>query len=158
MGRRISGGGWDHCHQFCVVSVSIECPRKLGVKLETRIEVITATNNVFAEENKHTVTIFLLGEWSHGTPTVCTPSHHQCSSSLAGSHLSVEIPAFTLSCCPLFLSLHLQRITNPTQVMEPDKCEEWRWVSCSESLFPQPLFLPLQQLLNSGYVPPAAAK
>lgn len=35
------------------------------------------------------------------------------------------------------------------RVMEPHKCEEWRWVPVT--LLPQPLFAPIEKLLQSGY-------
>ena len=36
-------------------------------------------------------------------------------------------------------------------VLEPDKCEEWRWYKWGK--FPQPLFLPLQNLIKQRYYP-----
>ena len=35
---------------------------------------------------------------------------------------------------------------NEAQIMEPDKCKQWQW--CSLDNLPQPLFLPLINLLN----------
>eukprot|EP00878_Enallax_costatus_P025799 GHUV01027629.1.p1 GENE.GHUV01027629.1~~GHUV01027629.1.p1 ORF type:complete len:144 (+),score=22.66 GHUV01027629.1:458-889(+) len=35
------------------------------------------------------------------------------------------------------------------RVMEPNKCKGWRWVSWRE--MPQPIFRPLQQLVDNGY-------
>ena len=40
------------------------------------------------------------------------------------------------------------------QVMEPEKCAEWRW--CDWDALPGPLFLSVQHLLESGYRPPGA--
>jgi 8-oxo-dGTP diphosphatase len=37
------------------------------------------------------------------------------------------------------------------RVMEPDKCEEWQWVKWPT--VPQPVFKPLQQLLEGPYQP-----
>ena len=37
------------------------------------------------------------------------------------------------------------------EVMEPDKCLEWGWFSWDS--LPQPLFLPVQNLLKSGFNP-----
>ena len=37
------------------------------------------------------------------------------------------------------------------QVLEPDKCEQWIWVPWNS--IPQPVFLPLQLLLDSSYSP-----
>ena len=36
-------------------------------------------------------------------------------------------------------------------VLEPDKCEAWIWAHYMQ--VPQPIFLPLKQLLDSGYCP-----
>jgi 8-oxo-dGTP diphosphatase len=35
------------------------------------------------------------------------------------------------------------------KVLEPNKCERWEWFSLNA--FPQPLFLPLQNLLADNY-------
>jgi 8-oxo-dGTP diphosphatase len=35
------------------------------------------------------------------------------------------------------------------KVLEPDKCEEWKWISWDE--LKEPLFLPEQNLLKSGF-------
>lgn len=37
------------------------------------------------------------------------------------------------------------------RVCEPDRCERWEW--CDWDDLPQPLFIPLQNLLRSGYRP-----
>lgn len=37
------------------------------------------------------------------------------------------------------------------KVMEPDKCEEWQWLSWND--LPSPLFIPIQSLLKAGYDP-----
>ena len=37
------------------------------------------------------------------------------------------------------------------QVLEPDKCEQWIWAPWGS--IPQPVFLPLQLLLDSSYTP-----
>lgn len=37
------------------------------------------------------------------------------------------------------------------QVLEPDKCEDWIWAPWGS--IPQPVFLPLQLLLDSSYSP-----
>lgn len=39
---------------------------------------------------------------------------------------------------------------------EPDKCEGWAWFAWSD--LPQPLFLPIRNLLASGYAPALAAE
>ena len=42
-------------------------------------------------------------------------------------------------------------LTGDAELREPDKCEEWRWFEWS--CLPQPLFLPIQNLLKVGYDP-----
>lgn len=37
------------------------------------------------------------------------------------------------------------------KIMEPDKCEEWRW--CDWNNLPSPLFIPIQNLLKQKYNP-----
>lgn len=37
------------------------------------------------------------------------------------------------------------------QLLEPDKCEEWRW--CTWEDLPSPLFLPLENLQKQGFSP-----
>lgn len=36
------------------------------------------------------------------------------------------------------------------QLLEPEKCERWQWVDWDS--LPQPLFLPIENLLKSGFV------
>ena len=42
-------------------------------------------------------------------------------------------------------------LTGDAQVLEPEKCEKWAWFEWSR--LPQPLFLPIQNLLKLGYDP-----
>ena len=37
------------------------------------------------------------------------------------------------------------------QIMEPEKCEKWDWFSWNQ--LPQPLFVPIQNLLKTGFEP-----
>lgn len=41
--------------------------------------------------------------------------------------------------------------TGEVKVMEPDKCEEWRWFDWNA--LPEPLFVPITNLRNQGYSP-----
>ena len=41
--------------------------------------------------------------------------------------------------------------TGEVRVMEPDKCEEWRWFDWGA--LPEPLFMPTTNLLKQGYSP-----
>jgi 8-oxo-dGTP diphosphatase len=64
-----------------------------------------ATNDVFAEEHRHYVTLFVVATVGAGEP----------------------------------------------RLMEPDKCERWAWFAWSE--LPAPLFLPVRNLVASGFRP-----
>jgi 8-oxo-dGTP diphosphatase len=54
-----------------------------------------------------------------------------------------------------YITLYMEADWNPNQfmghhepkVMEPNKCEEWRWMESP----PDPLFLPVRNLLESGF-------
>jgi 8-oxo-dGTP diphosphatase len=61
------------------------------------------TNDIFRDEGKHYVTLFVIARYQGGTP----------------------------------------------QVLEPQKCEEWRW--CTWEELPSPLFLPIRNLIQQGY-------
>ncbi len=37
------------------------------------------------------------------------------------------------------------------EIMEPDKCSQWQWFTWGK--LPQPLFLPIENLLHQGYHP-----
>ena len=39
------------------------------------------------------------------------------------------------------------------QILEPDKCEKWEWFEWDERTLPDPLFLPIQNLLKQNFVP-----
>lgn len=84
-----------------------ECARR-EVKEETglnvqNIRIETFTNDIFVEEEKHYITIFIVCEYESGE----------------------------------------------LQLNEPHKCEEWVWVEWNE--FPEPLFLPVKNLLKKGF-------
>jgi 8-oxo-dGTP diphosphatase len=48
-----------------------------------------------------------------------------------------------------------QSASGEPQLCEPAKCSSWRWFRWSE--LPQPLFLPLEALHRTGFVPQNAA-
>ena len=48
------------------------------------------------------------------------------------------------------MSLDVEQADEP-KIMEPEKCEEWRWVDWPA--IPRPIFQPLKQLLESKYHP-----
>jgi len=63
------------------------------------------TNDVLEVEQKHYITLFVVGDYGSGMVKVC----------------------------------------------EPDKCEEWKWYTWDN--LPQPLFLPIVHLVQTGYSP-----
>lgn len=48
----------------------------------------------------------------------------------------------------LYTEGHVDEAPSPV-VREPNKCEEWRWVNVND--LPQPLFAPIEKLLQLGY-------
>jgi len=52
-----------------------------------------------------------------------------------------------------YITLYMKaaHIRGEPTVKEPDKCDEWNW--CQWGKFPQPLFLPVQNLLKQNYNP-----
>ena len=81
-----------------------EVLEETGIKIKN-IRFETITNDIFKEEGKHYITIFMLCE-----------------------HDSGEV-----------------------KVMEPEKCEKWDWFEWNN--FPEPLFIPIQNLLKKDYNP-----
>jgi 8-oxo-dGTP diphosphatase len=73
-----------------------------GIKIKN-IKTVTFTNDIFKEEEKHYITLFLVAEYD----------------------------------------------SRKIRVMEPEKCEKWEWFEWSN--LPQPLFLPIQNLLKQGF-------
>ena len=104
----------DGCWQFpgghLEYGESIEACARREVLEETSLVLSSIklgpyTNDVFAQDKKHYVTLFALAEYGQGEAVV----------------------------------------------MEPDKCSEWGWFEWKD--MPQPLFLPIQHLLEQGYSP-----
>jgi len=91
------GESWADCARR-------EVHEETGLELEA-LEFAAVTNDVFADEGKHYVTIFMQAQ--------------------AGS--------------------------SEVELKEPDKCEGWAWFAWSA--LPSPLFLPIRDLLASGYTP-----
>jgi 8-oxo-dGTP diphosphatase len=65
----------------------------------------TITNDIFAHEEKHYITVFMVCDYANGELTI----------------------------------------------MEPEKCEEWKWFHWDE--VPRPLFLPFENLLKKQFSP-----
>jgi 8-oxo-dGTP diphosphatase len=76
----------------------------------TNVQFGTITNDIFIDEGRHYVTIFMVCDYADGTLTV----------------------------------------------MEPDKCDAWRW--CGWDEIPRPMFLPLANLLTTTFDPFATAE
>jgi 8-oxo-dGTP diphosphatase len=91
------GESWQACAER-------EVREETGLELHS-IRVAAVTNDVFAEEGKHYITIFM----------------------------------------------QARARSNDAELREPDKCDGWAWFAWSE--LPSPLFLPIRNLLASGYVP-----
>ncbi len=83
---------------------SREAEEEAGVKLKN-LRFVTATNDIFPQEQKHYITVYMLGEYDSGEVIV----------------------------------------------KEPDKMVEWQWFSWEE--LPSPLFIPIQNLLKTGFHP-----
>ena len=86
-----------------------ECARRetfeeTGIKIKN-IKKGTFTNDMFKEEGKHYITLYLISEYDSGE----------------------------------------------VKIMEPDKCEKWDWFEWEK--LPEPLFIPMQNLLKEGYHP-----
>ncbi len=87
----------------------IDCARR-EVFEETGLKIINPkvgsfTNDVFKEDRKHYITVFVICSSENGDP----------------------------------------------KIMEPEKCESWDWFDWDN--LPEPLFLPIQNLLKQEFVP-----
>ena len=116
VGRRLSGSHGHDTWQFpgghLAWGESIADCALREVAEETGLEAVVTgygpfTNDLFVDEGKHYVTLFVLAAAPVGQP----------------------------------------------QVMEPEKCAEWRW--CDWDALPGPLFLSIEHLLALGYRPPS---
>ncbi|HBO99997.1 MAG: hypothetical protein UU48_C0002G0003 [Candidatus Uhrbacteria bacterium GW2011_GWF2_41_16] len=88
---------WD----MCAVRETME---ETGVTIKN-IRFGTVTNDIFQEEGKHYITIYMLSDYDAG------------------------------------------EVKN----MEPEKCNGWDWFDWNE--LPQPLFIPIQNLLKTNFYP-----
>ena len=103
-------GSWCFPGGHLEFNESLENCAKREVLEETGIEIKnirfeTITNDIFKDEEKHYITIFMLSEYDSGE----------------------------------------------VKVMEPEKCEKWNWFEWNN--LPEPLFLPIQNLLKKDYNP-----
>jgi len=81
-----------------------ETAEETGIKIKN-IHFSTITNDIFKNEDKHYITIFMLADYDSGE----------------------------------------------VNLMEPEKCEKWAWFDWNK--LPEPLFLPIQNLLKQDYHP-----
>ncbi len=91
------GESWEEC-------AIREVLEETGLKVKN-ITFVICTNDIFKEENKHYITIYVQAEWTSDEP----------------------------------------------KVLEPDKMIKWQWFDWNN--LPQPLFLPVQHLVETGYDP-----
>ncbi len=97
------GGHLEYAEGFEECAVR-EVAEETGIKIKN-IKFITITNDIFAKEDKHYITIYMIADWDSGEP----------------------------------------------EVLEPENAEKWGWYSWKD--MPRPLFLPIENLLKSGFDP-----
>jgi 8-oxo-dGTP diphosphatase len=88
---------WEHCAER-------EAFEETGLRIKN-LKFIGVTNDIFADERKHYITIFIQADHKSGIP----------------------------------------------EVMEPEKCYEWKWFEWDSH--PEPLFLPIKNLIKQGFRP-----
>lgn len=89
------GESWEECAKR-------ETLEEAGIKI-ANLRFGAATNDIFKEEDKHYVTIFVLADYASGE----------------------------------------------VRTMEPEKSDGWKWFKWGD--IPQPLFLPMQNLIDGGF-------
>jgi 8-oxo-dGTP diphosphatase len=91
------GESWEDC-------AARETMEEVGITIKN-IRFGTVTNDIFLQEGKHYITIFMLCDYDSGE----------------------------------------------VRVMEAEKCEKWEWFHWGQ--LPQPLFIPIQNLLEKKFNP-----
>jgi 8-oxo-dGTP diphosphatase len=91
------GESWEEC-------AAREVKEETGLSI-TNISFARITNDIFEDENKHYVTIYMRSDWTGGEP----------------------------------------------EVLEPEKMIKWRWANWDN--LPKPLFIPFQNLIDTGFRP-----
>jgi 8-oxo-dGTP diphosphatase len=113
LGKRKSShgnGSWGFPGGHLELNETIEACAKREVEEETGLTITDMksgpyTNDIFIEDKKHFVTLFVIAKAPNKEP----------------------------------------------KIMEPQKCDEWRWFRWDE--LPEPLFLPIINLKKSGFSP-----
>ncbi len=98
----LPGGHLDFGENFEQTALR-EVAEENGLEIEN-VRFCAVTNDIFEEENKHYVTIWMASDWKSGEP----------------------------------------------EILEPNKCLEWRWVDFDS--MPEPLFLGWTQLFDSEFI------
>lgn len=114
LGLRIAGHGagtWQFPGGHLEYGEAIEACARREAREETGLELGEVrlgpyTNDIFAAEGRHYITLFAIASYVGGTPEIC----------------------------------------------EPDKCACWEWFSWDA--LPEPLFLPVANLMGQGLAPP----
>lgn len=115
---------------------------------------------------------FLLGKrrGSHGEGSWCFPGGHlefnesweDCAKreTLEETNLSIKDIRFAAATNDIFqkeqkhyitIFMFAGQISGELKLMEPDKCEKWEWFDWDK--LPQPLFIPIQNLIKSNFQP-----
>lgn len=91
------GESWEDCARR-------EVAEETGLKI-SKPTFVVCTNDIFPDEQKHYVTIYMKAAWEDGNPVV----------------------------------------------LEPEKMVKWGWFDWSD--LPKPLFIPMQNLFDTGFRP-----
>lgn len=113
LGQRLNAhgeGSWSFPGGHLEFGETFEECAEREVREETALKIgnlslITCTNDVFPQESKHYITVYMKADWIEGEP----------------------------------------------QVVEPDKMTRWDWYDWDQ--LPEPRFIPLQNLINTGFRP-----
>jgi 8-oxo-dGTP diphosphatase len=97
-------GGHLEFHEELEACARREVLEETGLHLKN-VRAETFTNDIFPDEGKHYITLYMRAEVASGQVAVA----------------------------------------------EPDKCEQWAWFAWDN--LPEPLFIPIQNLLKQGYTP-----
>lgn len=81
MGRRIGKhgtdmwsvpGGYQEYGETFEEAAARECLEETGIHVKN-LKLMTVTNNLFPDEQKHTITVFLSADWADGEVTITEP-------------------------------------------------------------------------------------
>lgn len=92
---------WQETFEECAIR---EVSEETGVSI-SNVRKLTFTNDIYLNEKKHYISLFLTADW----------------------------------------------VAGEAELREPDRCSGWKWFAWED--LPHPLFVPMQQLVESGYDP-----